>query len=142
MSFFIQRCREDGTLMQEADIWRVCEAISKGLSVLHEKNIIHRDIKPQNVLVMADLTFKVSTVHLNCLDCRYGHLKISSEQLKPFLVVFKSGHTPLCNSRTDKVAAIQLQSRYLGPRMFTPLLSLPLAAIQDLRCRLGRQPAV
>ena len=106
MSYFIQRCREEGTLVQETDIWRACEAISWGLAALHDKNIIHRDIKPQNVLVMADSTFKVSSSAFNRSDRRHGHLQISCEQLQPLAVIFKGGHAALHDSRADQATAV------------------------------------
>lgn len=52
-------------MVQEKDIWRACDTISRGLAILHAKNIIHRDIKPQNVLVMADLTFRIADMGIS-----------------------------------------------------------------------------
>ena len=54
LSYFIKKGKEQNTIVPESEIWRTCKFISEGLA-------IHRDIKPQNVLVMADLSFKVSS---------------------------------------------------------------------------------
>ena len=36
--------------LAEYEIWRILRQIAEGLQFLHSKNIIHMDIKPQNIL--------------------------------------------------------------------------------------------
>lgn len=36
------------------------KAVGKGLKMLHARNIVHKDIKPQNILMMEDGSIKVS----------------------------------------------------------------------------------
>ena len=46
--------------LPEAEVAKVAEGIARGLAYAHEKGVIHKDIKPQNILVTTDGTPKVT----------------------------------------------------------------------------------
>ena len=46
----ISQNQANNTLIKESEIWKVCRHVSEGLKFLHSKNILHMDIKPQNIL--------------------------------------------------------------------------------------------
>lgn len=45
----------------------ICQ-ICDGLQYLHDLNIIHRDIKPNNILMSADYSFKICDFGFSCVD--------------------------------------------------------------------------
>jgi serine/threonine protein kinase len=45
----IEKCVKNVQLIPEYDIWIIIEHLSKGLSHLHQNNILHRDLKTANV---------------------------------------------------------------------------------------------
>ncbi|MBO7433543.1 MAG: protein kinase [Salinivirgaceae bacterium] len=58
-------CSQGSTLnrigkIDEAELWRFIGSVAAGLSFLHGKDIIHQDIKPDNILIDANGTFLIS----------------------------------------------------------------------------------
>ncbi|MBO7477253.1 MAG: SUMF1/EgtB/PvdO family nonheme iron enzyme [Salinivirgaceae bacterium] len=46
--------------MNETELWRFIGGVAAGLAYLHERDIIHQDIKPDNILIDANGTFLIS----------------------------------------------------------------------------------
>ena len=52
--------KTDGKIIDEYTIWNYLFQICKGLKHLHDNAIIHRDIKPDNILFTKDGTLKIT----------------------------------------------------------------------------------
>lgn len=59
----IEEHKEKETYIDEAVIWRLAKQMGQGLEYLHKQHVIHRDIKPQNILITVDDNFKVRLNH-------------------------------------------------------------------------------
>jgi serine/threonine protein kinase len=66
MLYFVMPWCERGSVapqagrMNEAEAWRFLSDVASGLACLHQKNIIHQDIKPDNVLVSNDNVYLIT----------------------------------------------------------------------------------
>ena len=60
LSNLILKAKEQERIIEEKEIWRICRTVTQGLKMLHARNIVHKDIKPQNILMMEDMSVKVS----------------------------------------------------------------------------------
>ena len=105
LNYFIKKAKVEKKQIKESQIWTICKSVGQGLAILHKKNIVHKDIKPQNLLVMDDETIKVrfvrfkspsffssfisygpnsnnvtdkNVVYFNDADWRYGNFSFSS----------------------------------------------------------------
>lgn len=56
-----------GQMIPESEIWTILEHIAKGLSSLHKKNILHRDLKAANVFETAAGVFKIADLNVSKL---------------------------------------------------------------------------
>jgi serine/threonine protein kinase len=66
MLYFVMPWCERGSVasqagrMSETEAWRFLADVSSGLACLHHKNIIHQDIKPDNVLISDDNSYLIT----------------------------------------------------------------------------------
>ena len=60
-AFMLTREEHDGALSEE-QIWRFMIEICFGLQYLHSNKILHRDLKPLNVFLAADLSVRIGDV--------------------------------------------------------------------------------
>ena len=52
-------------LMEESDIWRIFIQMVKGLKILHDYKILHRDLKSANILLFNDGTAKIGDCNVS-----------------------------------------------------------------------------
>lgn len=51
--------------MPEKEVWSVIAQLAKGLKSLHDKNILHRDLKCANVFMNRDGTVKLGDLNVS-----------------------------------------------------------------------------
>ncbi len=62
----INKKKKDLTWIKEDEIWKIAKDIITGLNVLHEKNIIHRDIKCANIFI-SNGQYKIADLNVSKL---------------------------------------------------------------------------
>nr|VVW85769.1 unnamed protein product [Nymphaea colorata] len=53
------------TRIKETDIWKALVDITRGLKSLHDKKILHRDLKAANIFISADGTYKLGDLNVS-----------------------------------------------------------------------------
>lgn len=53
------------TRIKEAEIWKAVHDITRGLKSLHDKKILHRDLKAANIFISSDGTYKLGDLNVS-----------------------------------------------------------------------------
>ena len=61
----ISRHQKEQTYLREEDIWRIFIQVVKGLKILHDTDIFHRDLKSANVFLNKDGTTKLGDMNVS-----------------------------------------------------------------------------
>ncbi|KAF1323579.1 Tkl protein kinase, partial [Globisporangium splendens] len=84
--FFVCEYAENGTLRNylqrkesKVKTWKMLYEIALGLQYLHEQNIVHNDLKGDNLLVGSDKNAKIADFGLSCIP-RSAEVKIDPKQ--------------------------------------------------------------
>ncbi|HYF51275.1 MAG TPA: serine/threonine protein kinase [Planctomycetota bacterium] len=72
---------EHGEWMQESEALEIMIAAMKGLSVAHEMGIIHRDIKPDNILIPYESAGGIATAKAKLTDLGLARFEVASGSL-------------------------------------------------------------
>ena len=78
--------------MSHEEIICISQQLLKGLNDIHKKSIIHRDIKPDNILMTIDFPYKIKI-------CDFGSAKKVSTQSTPYIVsrFYRAPELIFCN---------------------------------------------
>lgn len=69
----IQDHQKRGSFLQEKDIWKIVSQMISGLKALHDKNILHRDLKCANVFLNTNGEVKMGDLNVSKV-AKYGGL--------------------------------------------------------------------
>ena len=61
----IHKAKKNERIIEEREIWRIGKTVGQGLKMLHAKSIVHKDIKPQNILMMEDGSVKIADMGIS-----------------------------------------------------------------------------
>lgn len=129
--------------------------VSRGIETAHNKNIIHRDIKPQNIIISTEGKVKVTdfgiaraasantissdvmgSVHYASPEqARNGFVDNRSDIYSLGIVMYEmvTGRVPFDGETTVAVAIQHLQEEMISPRQYAPNLPISLEKI-ILKC--------
>ena len=65
LSTLIETNKKNGTMIPEETIWKAIAHLSKALRTLHQKRILHRDIKCANILISEGEVFKLADLNVS-----------------------------------------------------------------------------
>lgn len=141
--------RRDGPLSMQAAA-RIISQVAEGLQHAHEQGLIHRDVKPGNILVATDGRAKVLDLGLSGSlkgdaedDPRYGKIVGTADYLSPDHIKFPmdpkpawdiyslgctlyyavTGKVPFPGGTIREKARAHCELRPLDPRRLTPILT-------------------
>ncbi len=129
--------------------------VSRGIQAAHEKGIIHRDIKPQNIIISTDGKVKVTdfgiaraastnTIHSDVMgsvhyaspeQARNGYVSDKSDIYSLGIVMYEmvTGKVPFDGDSTVQIAIQHLQDEMVSPRAYAQNLPVSLEKI-ILKC--------
>jgi membrane-associated tyrosine- and threonine-specific cdc2-inhibitory kinase len=55
-----------GKVVAELDVWRLAHQVASGLAHMHQRRVIHLDIKPENIYIDINGTYKIGDLGLAC----------------------------------------------------------------------------
>lgn len=125
--------------------------VSRGIQAAHAKHIIHRDIKPQNIIISTDGKVKVTdfgiaravsehTIHSDVMgsvhyaspeQARNGYVSNRSDIYSMGIVMYEmvTGRVPFDGDSTVAVAIQHLQDEMVPPSTYAPNLPISLEKI-------------
>ena len=62
-----ERVRQSGRLLEEGAVWNYIAQVNAGLTHLHERRILHRDIKAMNILLTSNNRAKIADLGVSCI---------------------------------------------------------------------------
>ncbi len=129
--------------------------VARGIQAAHAKNIIHRDIKPQNIMISTDGKVKVTdfgiaravsenTIHADVMgsvhyaspeQTRNGYVSKTSDIYSLGIVMYEmvTGRVPFDGNSTVEIAIKHLQDEMVTPSEYAPDLPISLEKI-ILKC--------
>eukprot|EP00347_Sterkiella_histriomuscorum_P011905 403370648 len=69
--------QKKGTKFSESEIWNITGSMTQGLKALHDKNILHRDLKCANVFLNRDGTAKMGDLNVSKVANKNGGLLLT-----------------------------------------------------------------
>jgi serine/threonine protein kinase len=69
----LQATRVSGRLLSGVEVWRIIKQMGEGLTYIHEQGIIHRDVKPANILLTTDGNVHISDFGVSKLLAGQGN---------------------------------------------------------------------
>ena len=61
----ITKAQKDQTFLKEEEIWQIFIQVVKGLKMLHENNIFHRDLKSANIFLNKNGSAKLGDMNVS-----------------------------------------------------------------------------
>lgn len=129
------------------EVLSIAIQVARGIEAAHNKGIIHRDIKPQNIMISKDGKVKVTdfgiakavtsnTVHADMMgsvhytspeQARNGYVSFKSDIYSLGIVMYEmaTGRVPFDGDSTVAIAIQHLQSEMVPPSQYAP--DLPIA---------------
>jgi len=117
-----------GMVVAEIDIWRLAVQIASGLAHMHRHRVLHLDIKPENIYIDIEGTYKIGDLGLACaLDEDWDWEEGDGGYVAPELLNLFPGEkpTPAADVFSFGVSVYEISSGCKFPRGATPRAQAP-----------------